>query len=296
MDLAATDLRYVIVAAGTLLIAAVVIYHVARTLAARRRTDAGDDANTMQADDAGALRGASDAAGGRSAGRDAVAAPLESQGAVEEAASKADEAPPRRTEPRIAAASLPESRSDRAMTEADETVSEPRPLPVRPAGQGSDTAQRTPGQRDAAGAPAAAEVEEFVAIWVAADEGERFGGESLISAFKENNLDYGDRNVFHRLEGSVTQFMVVNGIEPGTFDLSDVSALSTPAIVLLLPLPGPPDPPAAFQAMLNAARALERALGGSLRDENRNAMSLQTIEHSRNRVNEFSRKQMSVRS
>ena len=141
-----------------------------------------------------------------------------------------------------------------------------------------------------------APVEEFIAIWVVADEGQRFGGESLISAFSENSLEYGDRNVFHRRSGGSTRFMVVNGVEPGTFDLSDAGELSTPAIVLLLPLPGAPDPPAAFQEMLDTARALERALGGSLKDENRNAMSLQTIEHSRNRVNEFSRKQMSVRS
>ena len=306
MDL---DIKYIIVAVGVLLIVGIVGHHVWR--AWRARQESGDDASAEPTSVA-TLWGADD-------DRDTIAPPppasvdADMQERDQEAGMTAQ-----RTEPHIAAPEAddaveqaPESHSAaeakeesqappvdpaEATEEVEESVSKARSVAgaaarTRPSPAGTERLRR-PESRDETDEAA---THEYVAIWVVADDDERFSGDDLLRAFTDARLEYGARNVFHRREGSGSQFMVVNGTEPGTFDLAAMSEFSTPAVVATMTLPGPDDPIAAFNAMLTTARALEAALGGTLKDEGLNAMTYQTIEHCRSRVAEFARRQMSQR-
>ncbi|MYE23992.1 MAG: cell division protein ZipA [Gammaproteobacteria bacterium] len=298
MDL---DIKYIIVAVGVLLIVAIVSHHVWRAWRGRQQPDddasaeptsvatlwdAQDDRDTIPPPasvDADAQERGQE--GGVTAQRTEphIAAP-EAQGSVEEAPESPSTAG-------VAEEShVPSPDLVEAPEEVEETVSKARSVTgARARSAGAGPRRVEPREETEAAA------REYVAIWVVAKDDERFSGDDLLRAFTDARLEYGARNVFHRRDGSSSQFMVVNGTEPGTFDLAAMSEFSTPAVVATMTLPGPDDPIAAFNAMLTAARALETALGGTLKDEELNAMSYQTIEHCRSRVAEFARRQMSHR-
>jgi cell division protein ZipA len=58
-------------------------------------------------------------------------------------------------------------------------------------------------------------------------------------------------------------------------------------------LPGPKNYMKAFDYMLETAQCFARNLKGDLKDQDRSIMTPQTIEHCRQQVKEFERKQLS---
>ncbi len=134
--------------------------------------------------------------------------------------------------------------------------------------------------------------EEVIVIWIVANADEVFDGDALLETFLSNGLECGADRVFRKFDPRTDGpwFTVANGIEPGSFDVSDSSTLATPCVVMLMPLPGVRDPAGALDDMLEVAQDMAITLGGALKDEGRSAMSAQTIEHYRQRVREFKRK------
>lgn len=299
MDL---DIKYIIVAVGVLLIVAIVSHHVWRAWRGRQQPD--DDASAEPTSVA-TLWGAED-------DRDTIAPPPASVDADAPERDHEGGVTAQRTEPHIAAPEAPDSVEEGPESPSTAGVAKESHVPLPDPGQAPEEVEETVSKarsvtgvraRSSGAGPRRAEsreetdaaAHEYVAIWVVAKDDERFSGDDLLRAFTDTRLEYGARNVFHRRDSSSSQFMVVNGTEPGTFDLAAMSEFSTPAVVATMTLPGPDDPIAAFNAMLTTARALETALGGTLKDEELNAMSYQTIEHCRSRVAEFARRQMSQR-
>lgn len=62
-----------------------------------------------------------------------------------------------------------------------------------------------------------------------------------------------------------------------------------------LGLPGPRHPKQAFDVMVAAARKLSQELNGELKDDQRSVLTAQTIEHYRQRIVEFERRQMTIK-
>lgn len=137
-------------------------------------------------------------------------------------------------------------------------------------------------------------LDDVVVIWIVAKPGARLDGQPLLEALTTNHLHYsGDVFCKRDHNTNVERYKVVNGVEPGTFDLSDLDALSTPRIVMLLRFSSRNDPAEAFEDMLEVAQDVAAALDADLKDENMSDMSSQTIEHCRQRIREY--KRMSVR-
>jgi cell division protein ZipA len=165
-----------------------------------------------------------------------------------------------------------------------------------------DTARREPA-RAVSGQPLAGanrpEAREVIVINVLAKNGEDFKGPALKKLFEACGLEHGDMDIYHRHEESDTtspvQFSVANAVEPGTFKPRDMPALTTPGISFFMSMPGPTNALQAFEFMLETAQAVVRNLGGELKDERRSVMTPQTIEHCRQRIREFERKQRSQR-
>lgn len=139
---------------------------------------------------------------------------------------------------------------------------------------------------------------DFIAMWVTARHGGKLGGGEIIEALSRNSMRYTPSKVFCRLdpEDGTEQFQFVNGIEPGTFDITTIEELETPRVLFLLTLPGPANPIAALEDMVEVARDVAMALGADLLDDRRSAISGQTIEHYRNRISDFTRRSLSRRS
>jgi len=143
------------------------------------------------------------------------------------------------------------------------------------------------------------EAREVIVINILARSGEEFTGTALKKLFEACGLEHGDMDIYHRHEEADTtspvQFSVANAVEPGTFSPSDIAGMKTPGISFFMSLPGPSKPLQAFEFMLETAQAVVRNLGGELKDERRSVMTPQTIEHCRQRIREFERKQRSRR-
>jgi cell division protein ZipA len=142
-----------------------------------------------------------------------------------------------------------------------------------------------------------AEAEEVLILNVMAREGQRLQGNGLLDVLLDCGMRYGDMHIFHyhqnaNGEGPIL-FGLANMVVPGTFDLSAMDNFSTPGVSLFLSLPVAGESMVAFDAMLHTAMSLCDNLGAELKDENRSVMTGQTIEHCRQRIREFERKQLS---
>ena len=135
---------------------------------------------------------------------------------------------------------------------------------------------------------------EVIVLWVTARAGGAFDGRSLVEALTANGLEY-DREIFRRPDPNtrVERYQVANGVEPGTFDLSDIDAMTTPRIALILRFSLHADPAESFEDMLNAAQDIAASLNADLKDELMSDMCGQTVEHYRQRVRDY--KRMSIR-
>ena len=163
----------------------------------------------------------------------------------------------------------------------------------RGAGTRDAQAQDAP-ERGSTGAP----VDELVMVNVLAPKGQPFVGGGLVEALRARGLRYGEMNIFHRIDPMTksTLYSVVNVVEPGTFDMSDLDGFRSPGVCFFMQLPGPDQPLEAFEDMLNVARDVALRTGGSLLDENRSVMTGQTVEHYRQRITDHCRRRMSMRA
>jgi len=124
-----------------------------------------------------------------------------------------------------------------------------------------------------------------------------FPGTEVKKLLEACGLDHGDMSIFHRHEEddllSPIQFSVANAIEPGYFDPSTLDEISTPGVSFFMTLPGPKDYSKAFEYMLETAQCFARNLKGDLKDEQLSVITAQTIEHNRQKIKDFERRQLS---
>lgn len=135
----------------------------------------------------------------------------------------------------------------------------------------------------------AAEPERIIALHVMSQEGERFNGSDLLYAFTQTGLQYGEMNIFHRMqEGSdVPVFSLANAVEPGTFDLAAMEETITPALIIIMTLPHRMDALEVFDDMLDTARKISDELSGRLCDDHRSVLTRQAIDDLRASLNTY---------
>lgn len=141
-------------------------------------------------------------------------------------------------------------------------------------------------------------VEELIVMNVLSEPAAPYTGDEVFTTLRDRGLKFGDMNIFHRIEPltKAVQYSIASAVEPGTFDMSEMEAVRCPGLCLFMQLPGPEDPTAAFEDMLGVARIVANSLGGEVKDEHRNVMTPQTVEHYRQRIVDFSRRRMSKRA
>ncbi len=135
------------------------------------------------------------------------------------------------------------------------------------------------------------EPSEVIVMNVMAREGYAFAGDDLLQVLITSGLKFGDMNIFHQRVGADKKgpvlFSVANVLNPGTFDLNNMDNFSTLGVSFFLALPTVMNNLEAFEKMLAVAQQVKAGLDGELKDDNRNVMTSQTIEHYRQRVRDF---------
>lgn len=138
-----------------------------------------------------------------------------------------------------------------------------------------------------------------IVINLMARPGLDFKGENILSAVGHTQLKYGEMNIFHcsghTESGNMKHiFSLANIVNPGTFDLNDMTNLTTPGLTLFMQLPGPEEGLKVFEKMLSTAQSLKKDLDGELCDESRSALTYQTISHLKEKIKDYSFKYQQV--
>jgi cell division protein ZipA len=178
-------------------------------------------------------------------------------------------------------------------------VDEPVPTLRTAVDKSADDADEDDFDDEPSAAGEQAPVEEVLVINVVSRDEDGFKGPALLQNILESGLRFGEMDIFHRHESMAGNgevlFSMANGVKPGTFDLDDIDLFTTRAVSFFLGLPGPRHPKQAFDVMVAAARKLSHELNGELKDDQRSVLTAQTIEHYRQRIVEFERKQLTLK-
>jgi len=150
-----------------------------------------------------------------------------------------------------------------------------------------------PSSRVTAQLPRDVQPEVFM-LNVVARHASGFRGDDILHILLACDLRFGDMSFFHRHEQEAgrgpIQFSVANMMQPGVFDIDNMSDFNTPGLVFFVTLPGPEDMMKAFDYMLETAQAVARNLEGDVLDETRSVLTRQTLEHSRQQIRDLERR------
>ena len=272
------ELRWILLAAGLLLIAAIYGWGVR----ARRRAAAPAHDRTVRVEPARTVPVVPDRGDGEEVDADdgpPFAGEASPDDAYEEAVATSRPAPGSlRREPRLEpgfdggfAGEPPAARLEPRL----EPRIEPRPEPPAPA---PEPPPRKPASQ------------KIVALRVVAATGAQFAGEQLLDVLAADGFTFGRYQIFHRLDDAGRPLVSLASLkEPGTFDPAAMPGTSFRGVALFAVMPGPLPGLRAFDELVVTARALAATLGGQLQDERGGPLTLARIGQLREEVAEFER-------
>lgn len=144
-----------------------------------------------------------------------------------------------------------------------------------------------------------ADADELLVMHVKCKDERGFHGAALLHVVMQCGMQFGDMKVFHRFakteDGPQIQFSMMSSVNPGVFDIDQIDDLYIPSVSFVMGLPAPGSSQECFTMMLETAKVIVRHLNGELRDENRSVMTPQTIEHYKQRIQDFERRKQLAR-
>lgn len=134
----------------------------------------------------------------------------------------------------------------------------------------------------AAQEPEAAPTETVIVLTILARDGSVLTGDSINSVARANDMVFGDMSIYHRVDArNEPVFSLVNMVKPGSFDPATIHELSTPGISLFMQLPGPSNPGAAYDDMLQTAYRMSETLEARLCDRSRQPLTQSVVDEYR---------------
>lgn len=122
-----------------------------------------------------------------------------------------------------------------------------------------------------------------------------FDGDRLLKCALSFGLRFGEMSMFHRHEhpnghGDVL-FSMARADDVGAFDLEAMTGEFIPGLTLFMALPSP-QPALAYDMMVDTARRIATELHGEVLDQSQNPLNRQLVEHYREDVLEYTRRQL----
>jgi len=115
--------------------------------------------------------------------------------------------------------------------------------------------------------------EKIVSLLIAEREGTAILGPKIHDALEAQGLEYGARQIYHRLLKGEPVFSVASLLKPGHLDPAAAEEFSTPGLTLFMVLPGPQKPMDAIKDMLGTAERLAKALNAEVYDAKRKPLT-----------------------
>jgi len=193
---------------------------------------------------------------------------------------------PARREPVLA--DLPVANDDCPADPAPVAVAQAPPPPVAPPVEAKPAAQADTDDTDSI----IPEFEKIITLYLAARAGQRFSGPDIVVAAEKVSLEFGQRDIFHRMNDSLPPepiFSMASMMKPGHFDMVQLHTLQTPALVFFLPLPAPMNALDAWETMLPTVQRMADLLGGVILDDTRTVLGRQRIAHIRDEMRAWDR-------
>lgn len=135
--------------------------------------------------------------------------------------------------------------------------------------------------------------DKIVSLFVAAKAGQVLRGEDIVVAAEKTGLVFGHMGVFHRLVEAHPErgpiFSMASILKPGSFDMTHIREMQTPAIAFFLTLPAPMTALDAWEKMLPTVQRMAELLDGVVLDDSRNALGRQRIAHIRDDLRAYDR-------
>ena len=118
----------------------------------------------------------------------------------------------------------------------------------------------------------------------------RFAGAELRQALEAEGLVFGRYHIFHReVDDKQLLFSVASLIEPGSFELHEMSTLELPGVSLFAVLPGAIEGTYVVDELVACGRRLAARLNGVLQDERRQPLTAVRVMELRDEVESFER-------
>ena len=111
--------------------------------------------------------------------------------------------------------------------------------------------------------------QKIVALLIAEREGTHILGPNIHAALKQHGLEFGAKQIYHRMADGETVYSVASLLKPGFIDPAEAASFSTPGLSIFMVLPGPLPAMSAFKEMLATAESLATALNAGVYDMRR---------------------------
>lgn len=134
----------------------------------------------------------------------------------------------------------------------------------------------------------------LIILNIMSPKGHVFTGEGVHAVMTSAGLTHGEHKIYHYMQDNQAVFSIANAVEPGFFEPTQLSSISTPGLALFLQLPGPVECRKALNSLLEISKRLADALTGELCDENRSVLTPQTISHLKDKVDSYRLKQQTA--
>ena len=116
-------------------------------------------------------------------------------------------------------------------------------------------------------------------LFIAADTEMGFQGNTVLKALEKTGLYFGEMDIFHRYilteNGEASLFSIANGVKPWTLIPEELVEETTPGLSLILDLPSLIDESDAIRDFLHIAERLTAELGGVLKDQNQQPVTIE---------------------
>jgi cell division protein ZipA len=124
-----------------------------------------------------------------------------------------------------------------------------------------------------------AQVNDFIVINVSARDTAGFQGRALRNILRDAGLEFGPMNIFHyyKIGASEPVFSLANMVEPGAFDIREMTRINIPGVVLFMACKNDGSDVANFDQMVDVAKTLAEKLDGRLKDQSHSSLSSQGI-------------------